>query len=94
MPVRSVGFSCKLNMVVCPVPKIEGIGDPCVNPKMFPRASYKCHTTITLLIGFAPMFWASPFKSQLPKYGEKIKFCLHLEPIPKFDKIIALYFHF
>jgi|GEM_PF-1770298 hypothetical protein len=54
MPVRSVGFSCKLNMVVCPVPKIEGIGDPCVNPKMLPRASYKCHTTRTLLIEFAP----------------------------------------
>jgi len=56
MLAKSVGFSCKLNIVVCPIPKLEGIGDPWVTPTMFPRASYKCHITITLLIEFAPIF--------------------------------------
>jgi len=56
MPVRFVGFSCKLNKVVCPIPKLEGIGNPCVKPTIFPKAYYTCHTTITLLIGFVPIF--------------------------------------
>ena len=56
MPVNSVGFICKLNMVVCPIPKLECIGDPCVNPTIFPKASYKCHITMTLLIGIDPIF--------------------------------------
>jgi len=44
-------------MVVCPVPRLEGIGNPCVTPTILPRAPYKYHTTIgTLLSGFAPIF--------------------------------------
>jgi len=43
-------------MVVCPFPRLKGIGDPCVTPTMFPRASYKYQTTRTLLIGFGPTF--------------------------------------
>ncbi len=31
MPVNSVGFSCKLNMVVCPIPSYTVIGTPCVS---------------------------------------------------------------
>jgi hypothetical protein len=50
MPVKSVGFICKLNSVVCPIARFEGVGNPCVNPMILPNESYKCHTTLTFLM--------------------------------------------
>jgi len=41
MTMRTIGFNCKLKSVVCPVPRLEGVVDPCVTPTILTKESYK-----------------------------------------------------